>query len=379
MPRAIGANCRLLTFPAATYGTAPGGNWRRMPFLSCDLGAEQPLLDADVIGVGSNRDPAAPFLDTVTVQGQAVVSVDLVNIGHWLRLLLGPPTTTGTSPNFIHTFASGVGALPSNSVEIGYPDVPSYDVCTGVRADTLEIDFSPTGAATAGFGLMGQGSVRSGTSSGGTPTAAPYTAFHKAQGSISRNGSPLAQVTGARMTYANGMEMVRTIRADRKVEGVDPGIARATGQVTVGALRGHHAAHPSAERHGGRIRAGLHHRCQPQPHLHAARGLSRAGQDPDRGAGRRGGQLRIPRRVQYHGNADDDRRAAEPAGRDGVRLTASQRVLQIRLCSGVAFLYELQSAISDNVVSEASRHDHAEDRDIPCELLSGDPASNRTK
>jgi hypothetical protein len=233
MPRAIGANCRLLTFPEATYGTAPGGNWRRMPFLSCDLGAEQPLLDADVIGVGSNRDPAAPFLDTVTVQGQAVVPVDLVNIGHWLRLLLGPPTTTGTSPNFIHTFASGVGALPSNSVEIGYPDVPSYDVCTGVRADTLEIDFSPTGVATASFGLMGQGSVRSGTSSGGTPTAASYTVFHKAQGAISRSGSPLAQVTGARMTYANGMEMVRTIRADRKVEGVDPGIARATGQITV--------------------------------------------------------------------------------------------------------------------------------------------------
>jgi hypothetical protein len=80
---------------------------------------------------------------------------------------------------------------------------------------------------------MGQGSARSGTSSGGTPTAAPYTAFNKAQGAISRNGSPLAQVTGARLSYANSMEMVRTIRADRKVEGVDPGIARATGQITL--------------------------------------------------------------------------------------------------------------------------------------------------
>ena len=232
MPRAIGANCRLLMIPEATYGTAPAGDWLRMPFLSCDLGAEQPLLDADVIGVGSSRDPAAPFLDTVTVQGQAVVPVDLVNIGHWLRLLLGPPTTTGTSPNFLHSVGSGAAALPSNSVEIGYPDVPSYDLCTGVRADTLELDFSPTGPATATFGLMGQGSTRGGTSAGGTPTSAAYTAFHKAQGAISRNGSALAQVTGARLTYATGMEMVRTLRADRKVEGVDPGIARATGQIT---------------------------------------------------------------------------------------------------------------------------------------------------
>ncbi|PWS36232.1 hypothetical protein DFH01_13655 [Falsiroseomonas bella] len=232
MPRAIGANCRLLMIPEATYGTAPAGDWLRMPFLSCDLGAEQPLLDADVIGVGSSRDPAAPFLDTVTVQGQAVVPVDLVNIGHWLRLLLGPPTTTGTSPNFIHSFGSGAAALPSNSIEIGYPDVPNYDLCTGVRADTLEIDFSPTGPATATFGLMGQGSTRGASSAGGTPTSAAYTAFNKAQGAINRNGSALAQVTGARLTYANGMEMVRTIRADRKVEGVDPGIARATGQIT---------------------------------------------------------------------------------------------------------------------------------------------------
>jgi hypothetical protein len=89
MPRAIGANCRLLVRPETTYGTQATGNYRQVPFLSCDLGAEQPLLDADVIGVGSSRDPAAPFLDTVTVQGQAVVPIDLVNIGHWLRLLLG--------------------------------------------------------------------------------------------------------------------------------------------------------------------------------------------------------------------------------------------------------------------------------------------------
>ncbi len=46
-----------LRWPRLThYGIAPGGNWRRMPFLSCDFGAEQPLLDADVIGVGSIRD-----------------------------------------------------------------------------------------------------------------------------------------------------------------------------------------------------------------------------------------------------------------------------------------------------------------------------------
>ncbi|HEV7263583.1 MAG TPA: phage tail tube protein [Falsiroseomonas sp.] len=113
-----------------------------------------------------------------------------------------------------------------------YPDVPSYDVCAGVRADALEIDLSPTGPATATIKLIAQGSTRSGSSSGGTQTTAAYTAFHKAQGSISRAGSALAQVTGARLAYSNSVEAVRTIRADRKIEGADPGIARATGQIT---------------------------------------------------------------------------------------------------------------------------------------------------
>lgn len=258
MPRAIGANCRLLMIPEATYGTAPAGDWLRLPFLSCDLGAEQPLLDADVIGVGSSRDPAAPFLDTVTVQGQAVVPVDLVNIGQWLRLLLGPPTTTGTSPNFTHSFGSGAAALPSNSIEIGYPDVPNYDLCTGVRADTLEIDFSPTGPATATFGLMGQGSTRGASSSGGTPTSAAYTAFHKAQGAISRNGAALAQVTGARLTYARHTPLDAASRAGPPpCRRPDRSLAR---RVPPPRRRGHGAAPRHVPVRGGRVPGACCHR-----------------------------------------------------------------------------------------------------------------------
>ena len=170
MPRAIGANSKLHMAVEAAYGTPPSGDWRLMPFVSCDLGAEQPFIDADVIGLAPNRDVAPPFRDVVTVQGQAVVPVDLEFIGDWLRLLLGPPTTTGVTPDFVHVFGSGASPLPSNSIELAYPDVPNFDVIAGVRADTWEIDFSPSGAATATFGLIGQGSTRSATSSAGTPT-----------------------------------------------------------------------------------------------------------------------------------------------------------------------------------------------------------------
>jgi hypothetical protein len=232
MPRAIGANGRIHMIKEATYGTAPGGNWLRMPFMSIDLGAEQPLIQSDVLSVGNSRDSAAPFQDTVTVQGNAVVPIDVINIGHWLRMLFGAPTTTGTNPNFIHTFGTGVATLPSQAIEIAHPDVPSFEVCVGARAGSLDIDFSPTGAAQATIGLMAQGSSRAGTTAAGTPTSAAYTRFSKHQGSISRGGSALAQVTGARLNFNNNMEMVRTIRADRKLEGIDPGVSVITGQIT---------------------------------------------------------------------------------------------------------------------------------------------------
>jgi hypothetical protein len=185
-----------------------------------------------VIGLAPNRDVAPPFRDVVSVQGQAVVPVDLEFIGDWLALLLGPPTTSGTDPDYQHEFVSGATALPSASIELAYPDVPNFDVIAGVRADTVEIDFSPSGAATATVGLIGQGSTRSTTSSAGTPTTRGYTAFNKAQGAIRRNGSSLAQITGGTLSFANGIEVVRTIRNDLRIEGADPGLARATGQVT---------------------------------------------------------------------------------------------------------------------------------------------------
>jgi hypothetical protein len=232
MPRSTGANTRIRAIKEATYGVAPAGNWIQLPFLTQDLGAEQPLIDVDVIGVGGNRDRAAPFQDSVTVQGNAVVPIDLINFGHWLRLLFGAPTTTGTNPNFIHTFASGAASLPSNSFEIAHPDVPSFEVCTGVRAGSVDLDFTPAGSAQATFALMGQGSTRATTSAAGTPTTAPYTRFSKHQGSVSRGGSALAQVTSARLMFSNNLEMVRTIRGDRRVEGVDPGISAITGQIT---------------------------------------------------------------------------------------------------------------------------------------------------
>lgn len=235
MPRAIGAKAKLRTRPEATYGVAPSGNWTQLPFKSFELGASQELLDDPVLGAGDRRTTGDPALDTVTVEGSAVAPVDLVNFGHWLRLLLGPPTTTGTGPDYVHSFKDGAYGLPSNAFELDFVDpLPNrYSLLTGVKANELQLDFSPTGPADATIALLGQGETRAATSAAGTPVFTQGSRFQKPQGSIKRNGSSLANVTAAEFTWSNGMEAVKTIRADRRIEGVDEGLSSARGTLTL--------------------------------------------------------------------------------------------------------------------------------------------------
>jgi hypothetical protein len=234
MARQMGANAALYAIQETVYGTAPGGNWRRLPMLSCDLGPEQALIDANVIGIGTGRHPAQPFRDTRNVTGNIVVPVDQNNIGIWLRLMFGEPTTTGSNPNFTHVFKAGaaIADMESSSMEMAYPDVPHFDILTGVKADTLEIEFGPSGAATASVGVVGRGSTTNTSSGAGTPVAFAYAPFSRNQGTITRAGSPLGNVTGATLRVSNNHDIVRTIRNDLLIEGADPGLTAITGQIT---------------------------------------------------------------------------------------------------------------------------------------------------
>lgn len=230
MARAYGANAHLLGKFESAYGTPPSGNYIKFPFVSSELGSEQGLVASDLLGQG--RDPAQPIRDVIKVEGNIVIPVDLRNFGHWLKALLGVPTTTGTGP-YVHTFVSGAASLPSIAVEVGMPDIPAYFMNAGVRVNSLQLGFARSGAASATLNCIAQGEESGVSSGGGTPTTATLTRFNQFQGSIKKDGDALGNVTGAQLTYSNNLERIETIRDDGKIESADPTIAALTGNIAV--------------------------------------------------------------------------------------------------------------------------------------------------
>lgn len=230
MARAYGANAQLLGLFETTYGTPPGDDFIQLPFVSSDIGSEQGLIASNLLGQG--RDPSQPIRDVIRVEGDVVVPVDLRNFGHWLRALLGDPTTTGAGP-YTHTFVSGLADLPSLALEVGMPEVPIYFMNAGVRANSMQMNFARSGAAEATINCIAQGEVSDDASGGGTPSVATITRFNQFQGAIKKNGVALGNVTGAQLTYSNNLERVETIRSDGKIEGTDPAGATLQGTIDV--------------------------------------------------------------------------------------------------------------------------------------------------
>ncbi len=232
MARAYGSSATLLLKRETTYGQAATGDYIRMPFNRCTLGSEQGLIDDPVLGQG--RDPLAPLQDVINDEGEVVAPLDPRYLGIWLTGLFGDPTTTDNlDGTYDHVFSSGNDTLPSYTVEVGMPQVPAFFQHIGVVLGSIALEFQRSGAAAATLGVIAQGETRNNSSQGGTPTSLTFSRISQFQGSISRAGSPVGNLTGGSLTYSNNMEKIETIRSDGKIDGADPTVAALTGRIDV--------------------------------------------------------------------------------------------------------------------------------------------------
>jgi len=229
MARAQGARAQLALAFESVYGTAPASGYKLVPFAQYDLGAAQPLIENELLGFG--RDPLAPIKDAITADGSVSIPLDVENLGMWLKGAFGAPTTTGTTPK-THTFQSGGVSLPSMALELGLPEVPHYAMSTGVMVDKLSWSMQRSGLLTGKVELVAQGEAVAAVTGAGTPTSMTLQRFGHFNGSITRDGSALANIVSAEIAYANNLDRVETIRADGKIDGADPSIAALTGSFT---------------------------------------------------------------------------------------------------------------------------------------------------
>lgn len=232
MGRARGANALMALAFESTYGTAPASGFSEMSFVSSDLGTMQGLVPDDQLGQG--RDPLDPTQDVIDNGGSLTLPVGVESFGLWLKLLMGAPTSAGAGP-YTHTFESGASSLPSASIEIGHPEIPFYEMHSGVMANelTLEMQRGKGAKLTASLGLLGQGSATDTSSNAGTLAEVSQERFSHFNGSVSREDSTLGAVTMAKLTFSNQLEGVEAIRADGKIGGFDPGVCAVTGELRV--------------------------------------------------------------------------------------------------------------------------------------------------
>ena len=232
MSRAYGSSATLLLKRETAYGISPSGDYIRMPFNSVSLGSEQGLIDDPVLGQG--RDPLAPLQDVINDEGDITVPMDPRYLGLWLTGLFGDPTSTDNlDGTFDHVFVSGIDLLPSYSLEVGMAQVPAFFMHAGVVLNSIALDFQRSGAAAASINAIAQGETRNGTSQGGTPSTLAFNRISQFQGSITKAGQPVGNLTSGSLTYSNNLEKIETIRSDGLIDGADPTVAALTGRIDV--------------------------------------------------------------------------------------------------------------------------------------------------
>ena len=231
MARAQGARAQMALAYESVYGTPPETGFFKMPFASATLGAEQPLLESELLGYG--RDPLAPIKDALTSDGDVVVPIDARAFGYWLKATFGDPITTGAEAPYTHEFRSGSWDLPSLAIEIGMPEVPRFAMYAGCVVDQLSWQMQRSGLLTASVGLIAQGETPAAATGAGTPTEIALQRFGHFNGAIKRDGVALGNVVSTQITYGNNLDRIETIRADGKIDGADPSMAMLSGSMEV--------------------------------------------------------------------------------------------------------------------------------------------------
>lgn len=102
--RATGANSVFLFQWESAYGTAPAGDFIKIPLYSSGLSEEQALEEDEELGLG--RDAQDPALGAYSDEGSLVAALDDAYVGYLLRAVLGNATETSIAATGTISFSA---------------------------------------------------------------------------------------------------------------------------------------------------------------------------------------------------------------------------------------------------------------------------------
>ena len=205
MSRAKGYNSQLALGYETTYGKTPTSiKGYNIPFNQSKIGIKQNLIESSTIR--GRRDKEQPAVGNIDVSGSiVVVPIDQVGIGFWLRAMFGSPTTTGSGDPYTHVFKVK-NSQPSLVLEQQYPDITTYEMFNGCKANKFSFTYGGDTELTAQIDLMGAKRTIGATPFASALTDVPLLKFSNFQGTIEEGGSQLAIVNEASLNVDFGLD-----------------------------------------------------------------------------------------------------------------------------------------------------------------------------
>lgn len=179
----------------------------KLPFNSCDLKVDQRPQASTILGAG--RHSARPFYGNKSIGGNLSGPLDLTAIGYILRLVFGPPATTGDIDLYTHTFTID-SATPSFLLEKGWVDESRYYLYTGCKAGGFSISFGGNGELRYTVPIIGAKEEYNTTSYQASPSmdlSQPAILLHQCDAAASEGGAPIDTLEEISFNFHNNPVM----------------------------------------------------------------------------------------------------------------------------------------------------------------------------
>lgn len=214
-----------------TFGTDPGvPNGLSMPINTFDVKASRTLQQAQTI-TGS-RNPVEPFAGNTAVGGSAVIPVDALAIGYWLKAIFGAPVTSGAGP-YLHTFKI-TDTQPSLVLEKKFATATaSYMKLNGCKVSKFGMQVGGDGELVANLDIEGAKETIGTTPYDATLTAIALSRFNNFQAALTEGGVTVANCTAFSFDLECGLDTdVYVLGASGQRGDIPEGVMGVSGNLT---------------------------------------------------------------------------------------------------------------------------------------------------